>query len=159
MTRQRVPYDIDRFFVFLNSKDDLTAVIHGLSTVEALMDDALEQRLAAEGLKGNELIAAPMVQKAAVLTALGMFDAEAHALLIELSRVRNDFAHRLRDTLTKPDGVKVWDALPSPAKTRSYPRFSRDSDPKRLVRWGIVLLTVRLQNRAINGHDASVPYC
>ena len=159
MARKRVVYDIEQFFVFLNSKDDLTAIIHGLSTIEAQMDEAIASALAREGLKGDELLTLRIGQKAVVLTALGMFDAEAHPLLGALAEVRNAFAHRLRDTLQPEEGVRVWDAMPERARDRSYPRFNRESDARRLVRWAIVLLAIRLQNRAFHGHEADLPYC
>jgi hypothetical protein len=51
VARTKVTFDTDTFFAFLNSKDDLTAVVHGVSSLDALLREGLERLLDERGLK------------------------------------------------------------------------------------------------------------
>ena len=158
MPRKRAQYDANKSYPFLNSKDDLTAVIHGLSSMEALADEALEALLLERGLRGDALANLRFLEKVEVLIAADRLDAETHDLFAHLIGIRNRFAHQMQTDLTPGDGKVAWDRLPDRAKTTVPLRMKRTSPAREVVRWCIVVLAIRLLNRSVRGHEANIPY-
>ena len=157
MARQPVEPTSEQFFALLNSRDDLTAVIYGLASIEARLDTALAGMLVKGGLTPDVTARHAIKDKAYHLVDAGVLDPEFLPLLGHLVQVRNRFAHQLQTAITVEEGNRAWDLLPGKDRTaRSKTR--ENGSPGHHVRWAIVVLYVRLQNRAIYGHGANVPW-
>jgi hypothetical protein len=93
-----------------------------------------------------------------MLALADRLDPETRALFLHLTKVRNRFAHRCGSDFTKSEGVTAWDLLPQPAKDRAPLRLTRTSQAGRVIRWCVVVLRARVQNRAIYMHKGDIPY-
>lgn len=73
-------------------------------------------------------------------------------------RQMDRFAHNLQASITVKEGPDAWDLLPDRATNCRHHLMTRDSRPGILVRWRLSPFVIRVPNRAINLHDADIPY-
>ena len=152
VTKPRTQFDSDKFYAFLNSKDDLTAVVHGMSSIEVLLDGALRSRLQQRGIKDDGLRFLGTMQKVDALIVADALDGDLRALFAHMVAIRNRFAHHLETSITKRDAQVARERMPVPDDSKPT------GPPGAVVRLALVLLGIRVMNRAHFGHDASLPY-
>lgn len=96
--------------------------------------------------------------KVDALTLSDRLDTETRHLFEHLTRVRNRFAHDFGKVVSAAEGREAWDRLPQAAKDRAPASLTRTSPSGRIVRWCIVVLRARIQNRAIHLNKSDFPY-
>lgn len=157
-TRQR-PSD-EEYFGHLNSRDDLTAIIHGYADLEALVNEAVAKLLAENGIASEPIERLSLIGKVDLLTLSGRLDPETRGLFVHIASIRHRFAHEFGSEVSEAEGKKAWSLMPKAARDQSKRRLRNHlDDPGGIVRWCIVVLRARVMNRAVFGHKDDLPYC
>ena len=158
MARKRPELTDEQFFAFPNDADALKAIIHGHAALASLIDKATEKLLADHAIESDPIQRFSIMGQVDVLTLADRLDPETRALFLHLTKVRNRFAHAFGTEFTKSEGVRAWDLLPKAAQDDAPLLMKRTSPPGRVIRWCIVVLRARVQNRAIYLNAGNIPY-
>jgi hypothetical protein len=127
MAGKRAQFQSEQFYDLLNSRDDLTAIVHGMSYLDVLLDQGLDVLLASRGQPDGALSHLRFMQKVDVLIAADSLDLETRDEFEHLSGVRGRFAHQIQTEFTKDEGIRAWDTLPARGRSAAPAIMKRTS--------------------------------
>jgi hypothetical protein len=159
MARKRNPVTEEAFFASLNNQSDLRAITHGHQRLVDIVDEAVEKLLMERGIgstRSDALQRLGIDGQVDVLVLCDRLDADLRPIVGHLTAVRNRMVHGYGHEFTKDEGAIAWGLLPKRAKERAPLGLDR-SRPGQVIRWSIVTTYIRVVNRAIHLHEASLP--
>jgi hypothetical protein len=106
-----VTIDSERFYQFVNSDDELTLVVRGHLSLEAVLNLILDRALP-RGL-GEELDSLRFPQRVDLALALGKLDTESRPVWMKINAIRNRFAHDFDAKITQAEARDTLGMLPA----------------------------------------------
>lgn len=107
--RQRATVGRDQLLDYLESGDDLTVVLRGHLSLEALLNELLDAAVPAQL---DELHRLRFLQRVDLAIALGVLDASYREGWRGVNELRNRFAHDVNASLSAGDAGALFDRLP-----------------------------------------------
>jgi hypothetical protein len=153
----RAQIDSNRFLEYINSDDDLTLVLRGHLSLEAVLNHVLDQAL--EGGVTGELENLRFMQRVDLVIGLGKIDADTRPLFQKINELRNRFGHQLDATLTRDDATTALALLPGWALRPPPEVLALDHPlgPSSAIGWCMSVLWSRAINRGLFGHAPELP--
>ena len=158
MARKRNAVSDEQFFASLNNQSDMRAMAHGHQRLLDAVDEGVELLLRDRGLwsKDHPIGRLGLDGQVDVLVLADRLDADLRPLIAHLTRIRNRMVHGYGVEFTKAEGATCLRLLPNRVTSRMSHALDRDR-PGHVIRWAIVTTHARVVNRAIHGHEASLP--
>jgi hypothetical protein len=153
----RAKIDRNRIFEYINSNDDLTVVLRGHLSLEAVLNHVLDASLA--GGVTDELENLRFMQRVDLVIGLGKIDADARPLFKKINELRNRCGHHLDATITKEDAMAALRLLPAwaPQPPRGHLKLDLPQGPSSAIRWCMTLLWLRAIKGGLSGHAPGLP--
>jgi hypothetical protein len=153
--RNRATIDSERFYQFVNSDDELTLVVRGHLSLEAVLNHILDRALP-RGL-GEELDSLRFPQRVDLALALGKLDIESRPVWMKINAIRNRFAHDFDAKITQAEAREALGMLPGwwvppPVTTLDHPR-----GPASAIGWCMAALWSRAIKTGLSGDAPELP--
>ena len=153
--RSRVAIDSESFYRYVNSTDQLTLVVRGHLSLEAVLNHLLDRALP-RGLT-EELDSLRFPQRVDLAIALGKLDIESRPAWMKINAIRNRFAHDLDAKITNEEARETLAMLPAwwappPVGTLDHPL-----GPASAIGWCMAVLWSRAINTGLSGHAPELP--
>ena len=153
--RSRVAIDSESFYRYVNSTDELTLVVRGHLSLEAVLNHVLD-RARPRGLT-EEFDSLRFPQRVDLAIALGKLDIESRPAWMKINAIRNRFAHDLDAKITNEEARETLAMLPAwwappPVGTLDHPL-----GPASAIGWCMAVLWSRAINTGLSGHAPELP--